>query len=206
MHFNLWPAKCRLPTGLDCSIDIFDFNRRGRETSRFYPKILKIKLILKEGNFTKDGKVNLGVLQGEKPLCLCVTRQSAKKEYNSRQHFDMKVFQLFWKRSLSLPFSLCLSLSFFFKDCVQLNQYKLKDEIGKVPWEISHWFLFFFFNDSFRPLHVCQAVHITKAVTASDFLSLSLTLSFSFSAVLVSQTLCKLAWPWESWKMDERLL
>lgn len=71
-------------------------------------------------------------------------------------------------------------VSFLFQDCVQLNQYKLKDEIGKVPPSL-HLIL--------PPAHCLSVIGDTPA---------------PISSVLISYRLLS-SRPEESWKMDERL-
>lgn len=104
-----------------------------------------------------------------------------------------------WKETI---FSSYL-FSFFplFKDCVQLNQYKLKDEIGKVPSETTHWLLpFTDFSIFFSlPPTAClssSAHHQGHAVTVSDILSLRLS---SFPKLCVNyQAMGELEDGWEA--------
>ena len=68
------------------------------------------------------------------------------------------------------PSLLCLTSLPLFKDCVQLNQYKLKDEIGKVPSLIAPFHRLSHFPSPFRLLHVCQVAR-TSSRTRSNSLS-----------------------------------
>ena len=92
-----------------------------------------------------------------------------------------------WKEPIFFC-SLSLSLSLL-KDCVQLNQYKLKDEIGKVPSQIHHWLLPFHWLFQFLlPSTYCTSV---KRRWSSRTHSNSLWYP-SLPPVLIFQTLCKL--------------